>query len=168
MRPQHPGPGVVGVVRLLVDGNANRVALALEERASLHQVVPGVDGRQTVGVEDVLAIQRRKIDEVLGYRVPDAFIQTQRLTERDPSAVRLADLLGDVAHVSHLVVVERGLTVAAELVNVVAGASRHLGGVLGRQVVRNNVIRLDFDLVLGAPILGPLVEPRVVRRHEVR
>ena len=61
----------------------------------------------------------------------------------------------------------KGAGEAEKHMDVVARLRRHLGSGAGHHIREADVVDSDLHTVLGAPLLGKRVEPRVVGGHEV-
>src|SRR5438045_7184175 len=83
------------------------MALRLEERAGLEDVVPGFGRLQAGRVEEVLAIHAVEAGEEVRQHLPDTVDHRDALGYRlDPAAVGLPYRFGDVADVKEILVVE--------------------------------------------------------------
>ena len=73
----------------------------------------------------------------------------------------------DIANVHELLLVPIRLYLCRELDDVMARLRSGFGGEARWQIKIIDVVNGHGDLVLGAPVLGHLVEPGVIRRDEV-
>src|SRR5439155_19325555 len=122
---------------------------------------------EAVLIEKILAPEHRRQDVEVRHRVPAAFDARDRLGRGKPAAPLLADLVDDVRQIDEILVIETGEDGAHEVDDVVTRSGRVLRGDAGGQLEMRNAVDPDLDAVLGSPLLDDLVEPYVVRRHEV-
>ena len=155
-------------VELVRHAEPDRVSDLLELRRRLADVVPGV-GRDTDVEPEALPV----LDRVGDVVVREAEVPLRlRVVRRLVGDVRhlpelLRHLLDQVVHRHHLLLQRRRRE--EELDEVVPASGRHLRGGRRRQQSVVDVVDVDLHVVLLAPRLDVgVVEPRVVRRHEVR
>ena len=85
----------------------------------------------------------------------------------DDLAVLLLGFLHQIGDVDKKLAIEMRAAGAVEPEKIMPRSGRRFGGRACGNVLHGNVVDRDRDLVLLAPVLGELVEPRVVLRNEV-
>src|SRR6267143_3030414 len=157
-------PVVVGVVAVR-ELHAGGMPLRLQLASRLAQIVPRLGLAHPDRREEILAPQHGYGDEEVGHRVPRAADLTGALGGLQPTAVLLAQPVGDVAQVDQIAVVLAGEDLAHEVDQVVAGARRELCRIPGGQLEVRDMVHPDLDPGLVAPQLAERKSTRLNSSH---